>query len=196
MNSCLSCVYLSSVKSVLGVSPEVVYLSSCMICCRLRLCCGVLHILTFLSPSFLTHPPLLSSFSTSPQHTFPPPLIFSPSLLPPSPPLSFPLSPFPSPPLSTHRHSPVPQWFFANYLYALALVYKSVALVNTLSSMSSVFVMILAALPLLHVSPGDQITLSRVLVSLLRYTPCIYMVYMYCTWFCPENVRTRPPETQ
>ncbi|CAI8044517.1 Solute carrier family 35 member F5, partial [Geodia barretti] len=60
-------------------------------------------------------------------------------------------------------------WFFANYLYALALVSKSVALVNTLSSMSSVFVMIMAAVPLLPREPGDKITLSRVLVSLLRY---------------------------
>ncbi|CAI8044512.1 Solute carrier family 35 member F5 [Geodia barretti] len=58
-------------------------------------------------------------------------------------------------------------WFFANYLYALALVSKSVALVNTLSSMSSVFVMIMAAVPLLPREPGDKITLSRVLVSLL-----------------------------
>ena len=60
------------------------------------------------------------------------------------------------------------QWFFANYLYALALVSKSVALVNTLSSMSSVFVVIMAALPLLHREPGDKITLSRILVTLLR----------------------------
>ena len=62
------------------------------------------------------------------------------------------------------------QWFFANYLYALALVSKSVALVNTLSSMSSVFVVIMAALPILHQGPGDRITLSRILVTLLRYT--------------------------
>jgi solute carrier family 35 protein F5 len=58
-------------------------------------------------------------------------------------------------------------WFFANYLYALALVSKTVALVNTLSSMSSVFVMLMAALPLLHRAPGDRITLSRFLVTLL-----------------------------
>ena len=34
--------------------------------------------------------------------------------------------------------------------------------------MSSVFVVIMAALPLLHREPGDKITLSRILVTLLR----------------------------
>ena len=78
------------------------------------------------------------------------------------------------------------QWFFANYLYALALVSKSVALVNTLSSMSSVFVVIMAALPILHQGPGDRITLSRILVTLLRYTAHVQCsmvpvhVYLMC----------------
>ena len=112
--------------------------------------------------SCLLHPALLSppfsfpSLPPPPPHPSSPSLSFSPSSLSFSPPPSLPL------PLC------LTQWFFANYLYALALVSKSVALVNTLSSTSSVFVVVLAAIPVLHRAPGDRITLSRALVAVIR----------------------------
>ena len=61
------------------------------------------------------------------------------------------------------------QWFFANYLYGVALVHTSVAAVNTLSSTSSVFVMMLTAIPCLTTSERDKFTLSRLVVTLVRY---------------------------
>ena len=65
----------------------------------------------------------------------------------------------------THTHT---QWFLSNYLYAIALDITSVAAVNTLSSMSGVFVMALAAIPFLSVTEGDKLTMSRFLVTLTR----------------------------
>ncbi|XP_064389077.1 solute carrier family 35 member F5-like isoform X2 [Halichondria panicea] len=58
-------------------------------------------------------------------------------------------------------------WFLANYLYSKALYATSVASVNTLSSTSGVFVMVLAALPCLSVTDGDKITISRCIVTLI-----------------------------
>ena len=63
---------------------------------------------------------------------------------------------------------PPPQWFFANYLYAIALDLSSVASANTLSALSSVFVMLLVAIPTLQTSPSDKFTLSRFLVTVSR----------------------------
>ena len=60
------------------------------------------------------------------------------------------------------------QWFFANYLYALGLDLTTVAAVNTISAISGVFVMVLAAIPILNVTEGDKFTLSRLVVTLLR----------------------------
>ena len=60
------------------------------------------------------------------------------------------------------------QWFFANYLYALGLDLATVAAVNTISAISGVFVMVLAAIPILNVTEGDKFTLSRLVVTLLR----------------------------
>ena len=68
---------------------------------------------------------------------------------------------------------PPQQWFFANYLYAIGLEITSVAAVNTLSSMSGVFVMALAAIPFLSVTEGDKLTVSRFLVTLTRYVECV-----------------------
>ena len=73
----------------------------------------------------------------------------------------------PNPHTHTHTHTHT-QWFFANYLYAIALDITSVAAVNTLSSMSGVFVMALAAIPYLSVTEGDKLTMSRFLVTLTR----------------------------
>ena len=61
------------------------------------------------------------------------------------------------------------QWFFANYLYAIGLDKTTVAAVNTISGSSGVFVMILAALPILNVTEGDKFTLTRLTVTLVRY---------------------------
>ncbi|KAL5489056.1 hypothetical protein EMCRGX_G018103 [Ephydatia muelleri] len=55
-------------------------------------------------------------------------------------------------------------WFFANYLYQFALLYINVASVNTLSSLSSIFVFILAALPPLQSAATDKFTLSKLLI--------------------------------
>ena len=60
------------------------------------------------------------------------------------------------------------QWFFANYLYALALEKTTVAMVNTLSATSGVIVMCLAAIPFLSTTEGDKLTIPRCLVTLLR----------------------------
>jgi hypothetical protein len=65
------------------------------------------------------------------------------------------------------------QWFFANYLYALGLDLTTVAAVNTISAVSGVFVMVLAALPILNVTEGDKFTLSRLVVTLLRFVEAI-----------------------
>ena len=42
------------------------------------------------------------------------------------------------------------------------------AAVNTISAISGVFVMILAAVPILNVTEGDKFTLSRLVVTLIR----------------------------
>jgi len=60
------------------------------------------------------------------------------------------------------------KWFFANYLYSAALSHSSVAVVNTMSSTSGVFVMMLAGLPCLAVTDGDKFTIPRCLVTLVR----------------------------
>lgn len=60
------------------------------------------------------------------------------------------------------------QWFFANYLYAEALLKTSVAAVNTLSSFSGVIVMVLASIPFLQSSEQDKFTLSRLVVTCIR----------------------------
>ena len=48
------------------------------------------------------------------------------------------------------------------------------AAVNTISAVSGVFVMILAAVPVLNVTEGDKFTLSRLAVTLLRYVMKIH----------------------
>ena len=63
------------------------------------------------------------------------------------------------------------QWFFANYMYGLALDRTNVAMVNTLSATSGVFVMILVGIPFLTMSEGDKFTIPRCLVTLLRSVP-------------------------
>lgn len=60
------------------------------------------------------------------------------------------------------------QWFFANYLYSVALVHSSVAIVNTMSATSGVFVMLLAGLPCLTVTQGDRFTIPRCCVTVVR----------------------------
>ncbi len=48
------------------------------------------------------------------------------------------------------------------------MVRTSVAVVNTLSATSGVFVMVLAGLPILNVTSSDKFTLSRSLVTFVR----------------------------
>ncbi|XP_003387679.1 PREDICTED: solute carrier family 35 member F5-like [Amphimedon queenslandica] len=56
-------------------------------------------------------------------------------------------------------------WFFANYFYGIALDHQSVAVVNTLSSISGVLVLILAAIPP-KVGPKDKFTLTKLIIIL------------------------------
>ena len=76
------------------------------------------------------------------------------------------------------------QWFFANYFYQLAFLVASVGVVNTLSSLSGmymcvcmractspvdtlpvgVFVLVLSALPVFSLSHSDRLTLTKVIV--------------------------------
>ena len=133
------------------IHVQYMYMCTCRVCTLLLYACRTANTVMLAPPC--PSPPSSLFLSFPP----PPSLLSLPLLLPPfSPPPSLPL------PLC------LTQWFFANYLYALALVSKSVALVNTLSSTSSVFVVVLAAIPVLHRAPGDRITLSRALVAVIR----------------------------
>lgn len=58
-------------------------------------------------------------------------------------------------------------WFFANYLYARALDIQSVAAVNTLSSVSGVFVLIMAAFPYPRLMDKDRFTLTKVVIIMV-----------------------------
>jgi solute carrier family 35 protein F5 len=58
-------------------------------------------------------------------------------------------------------------WFFANYFYQLAFLVTTVGVVNTLSSLSGVFVLILAAIPVFSVADNDRITLTKIIVVLV-----------------------------
>ena len=60
------------------------------------------------------------------------------------------------------------QWFFANYFYAKALETQSVAAVNTLSSLSGVFVLILAAFPIPRLAKKDKFSLTKLLIIVVR----------------------------
>jgi solute carrier family 35 protein F5 len=55
-------------------------------------------------------------------------------------------------------------WFFANYLYARALENNNVAIVNTLSSLSGAFVLVLSAIPLPRVSLRDKFSLTKLII--------------------------------
>ena len=60
------------------------------------------------------------------------------------------------------------QWFFANYLYALALEEQSVAVVNILSGLSGAVVLVLAAIPCPRVSKKDKFTLTKLIFVTIR----------------------------
>ncbi|XP_065887638.1 solute carrier family 35 member F5-like [Dysidea avara] len=58
-------------------------------------------------------------------------------------------------------------WFFANYLYQRAFTTSSVAMVNTLSSVSGVFVLLLSAIPICSSSSSDRFTLTKFVVVMI-----------------------------
>lgn len=57
-------------------------------------------------------------------------------------------------------------WFFANYLYQTAFMTSSVAVVNTLSSVSGVFVLVLSGIPTCSSAVSNRFTLTKLLVVL------------------------------
>lgn len=68
----------------------------------------------------------------------------------------------------TNLHTPISmpaQWFIANYLFQLALEPNEAALVTLLSSTSSFFTLVLAAL--YPSSSGDRLTLSKALAVIV-----------------------------
>ena len=76
------------------------------------------------------------------------------------------------------------QWFFASYLYALALELKSVAMVNTLSSLSAVFVLLLSAIPLPRTTDRDRFNLTKLSIVIMRSA----LLQGLSWWSCDDHV--------